>query len=1040
MKNKAAIFSNERTVASAGSGKTYALTNRFIALSRRCNPESVCALTFTRMAAGEFLDKILTKLADAVLNPEYASYLAKELSELSGENIPDKEFFPLLKKITAALPNLSLSTIDAFEMRFASAFAAELGMFGEIRVMDDFQAARAKRRVLKIVLSKFAADSSSFESFSTAVSVANGGKLEKDISQSIISFIEKSQSFYRSFPDLSKWGNLKLLEKCERYRGQWDSERYAGLLAELLQFDDSKCRPLGGVKTFFKNSALGRIYKVSSKGALWLREYARRRFCGESGSGEYDGVVSLSPQQLCVVDGLLDILIGGTIRLMCDTAKAVGAIVSAYDIVYAREILERGNLSFDDLPAVLSDPSFAFERSLVEYRLDARYKHWLLDEFQDTSRAQWSVLENLIAEILSDDSGDRTAYYVGDMKQSIYGWRGGDPELFDEIFKKYSGSIREGRALNESRRSSLPVISAVNAIFSTASISQFGEAALIWENMWTPHTSHKSCGTDGCAAYVEVGEEDSKIKAIYNILRQIDPMGRGLQCAVLTYKNKQVGEIIDGLRSEAKRDGFALSVAGDIECSISDDNMAVPAMLALLKSCAHPSDAASLAYVKMTPLGEFAGGPDWRENALKKISSEGIEKFLSEKFMHLKKNGVFTGEFSRARFKNLIDAAAEFDAEFPPDIDNFLEFAKSYKVRESSKQSSVRVMTFHKSKGLDFDFVILPELGNSGGKNSSLRLHKISVGGGCTVINLPSQEVCGFSGILSEAYGKWQRKFMLESVCRLYVGVTRAKKGLYFIGKPCGSLKKSNAKFSFEKLIAGLVDAAPAENFAGNCCKIMFGDLNWYLNSPIPSQPSKSRKIGWLKNPKLPDLPPLEKLPSDDSARVWDKFSYSPAGKTCGRSFGIVVHAIFQSFCSKNPRADLDAFCYPCENAGADVLADAKEAVARCLENPEIFSIFADSADFKNEFSFSVMEDDCIVSGVFDRLNIFKDGDGRVERVEIIDYKTDALQRDAWELASAYSKQMSMYAYSAAKLFNLDKSKIRVRVVSVNSSTIADCL
>ena len=83
------------------------------------------------------------------------------------------------------------------------------------------------------------------------------------------------------------------------------------------------------------------------------------------------------------------------------------------------------------------------------------------------------------------------------------------------------------------------------------------------------------------------------------------------------------------------------------------------------------------------------------------------------------------------------------------------------------------------------------------------------------------------------------------------------------------------------------------------------------------------------------------------------------------------------------------------------------------------------------------MEDDCIVSGVFDRLNIFKDGDGRVERVEIIDYKTDALQRDAWELASAYSKQMSMYAYSAAKLFNLDKSKIRVRV---NSSTIADCL
>ena len=80
-----------------------------------------------------------------------------------------------------------------------------------------------------------------------------------------------------------------------------------------------------------------------------------------------------------------------------------------------------------------------------------------------------------------------------------------------------------------------------------------------------------------------------------------------------------------------------------------------------------------------------------------------------------------------------------------------------------------------------------------------------------------------------------------------------------------------------------------------------------------------------------------------------------------------------------------------------------------------------------------------LISGVFDRLNFFKDESGCIERLEVVDYKTDALCRDAAELASIYSHQMSMYADCAARLFALDKSKIRVRLVAINSSTIADC-
>ena len=62
----------------------------------------------------------------------------------------------------------------------------------------------------------------------------------------------------------------------------------------------------------------------------------------------------------------------------------------------------------------------------IDYRLDGTFDHWLLDEFQDTSTIQWMALRELLGEVLQDESGRRTLFYVGDVKQAIYGWRGGD--------------------------------------------------------------------------------------------------------------------------------------------------------------------------------------------------------------------------------------------------------------------------------------------------------------------------------------------------------------------------------------------------------------------------------------------------------------------------------------------------------------------------------------------------------------------------------------------------------------------------------------
>ena len=106
-------------------------------------------------------------------------------------------------------------------------------------------------------------------------------------------------------------------------------------------------------------------------------------------------------------------------------------------------------------------------RLALEYRLDARIRHWALDEFQDTSHEQWRALENLVDEAAQSD-GEKSVFIVGDSKQAIYGWRGGDAALFDGIeapLRLLAPDVRH-ETLTANWRSCRQVIAHNNALFS----------------------------------------------------------------------------------------------------------------------------------------------------------------------------------------------------------------------------------------------------------------------------------------------------------------------------------------------------------------------------------------------------------------------------------------------------------------------------------------------------------------------------------------------------------------------------------------------
>ena len=121
-------------------------------------------------------------------------------------------------------------------------------------------------------------------------------------------------------------------------------------------------------------------------------------------------------------------------------------------------------LDFDDLLVLTAQLLREVPSVLETYRQRWHYLH--VDEFQDTSDNQWLALENLIDEVMQDE--ERSFFYVGDVKQSIYGWRGGNHRLFHPVLAKYGGLGQRAIALESITRCyrSLPaVIDAVNAIF-----------------------------------------------------------------------------------------------------------------------------------------------------------------------------------------------------------------------------------------------------------------------------------------------------------------------------------------------------------------------------------------------------------------------------------------------------------------------------------------------------------------------------------------------------------------------------------------------
>ena len=1031
--------------ASAGSGKTYQLTNRFIRLLV-CGqlPERIIALTFTRKAAGEFFAGILTKLAEAAQDTKAAKKLA---SDIGMPVTSQATFGEALRTLVDGMGRLSLGTIDSFFHRVLGFFPMEFGLKAEFEMMSEFHKQQARLHVLENLLAHHETRSKERDDLIESFRLSTAGQDSRNFAGSFEEHLKSCHELLLRVPDSNRWGDPALIWPDGN---QWteQNESLPDMVADWRSHLDAGQGFTAGVQKnwegladqlaiwaprknlFAKSSKLVKLAMENldtMESGEWEFTYSRKTF---QPSAEFSRKLA-SILRHCVAQELIA-------KLEC--TQGIHGLLSAFEVLYDAQVRRSGRLTFADLPVLLApragQPLLGSRQLDLEYRLDGAFDHWLLDEFQDTSTVQWHVVENLIDEVAQDPDGTRTFFCVGDQKQSIYQWRGGDPQLFDRVEKRYkkgTGLEFDIHSLDESWRSCPDVLKLINAVFGdAATLRKYDEnetAAKRWNKIWNEHVSAKPLRkTKGHSLYLTVEEKDQRWPLVANLIDRLQPTANGLECAVLVQTNQAVREVVDHLRGALPD----IPVVGEAATNPGADNPLGAALLSLFGCAAHPTDRFSRGHVRMTPLSTLlpTGDDEW-ENAMRKlqrdIHQDGFEAIAREWIAQLKAQ---LNDFSLWRARQFIELARQFDEAGSRNIDEFLRFMPAQELASASGANVVQVMTIHKAKGLTFDLTIVPDLEGSrldATRWDALHTHTNDEGEAEWILDLPPKEICTADPQLSSALAQARSEACYENLCKLYVALTRPRQGLYVITtKPSGS-SNNYSQLLTETLAKG--DGKPLEDSPLPAKKIFeAGGFGWVKEKSAEEDPPVIEQDLIMNKRNHPRLAHLR--PSSHGGTILRGASlFDPYGSDAA-SFGQAVHEIFEQIEWRDESIPELLEQFRQKNPAA------ADEVARCLDTKEIDELFKrdTQAEVWRECAFELVIDGEFCSGVFDRVVLRKDN------AEIIDFKTDRVDGNDG-LAKAiqrHQSQLALYRRVLARLTGLKENAITCRLIFTRPARVME--
>ena len=626
--------------ASAGSGKTYALSVRYIALLfLGANPSSILTLTFTNKAAAEMKSRICEVLAN-LENKDELEEIAK-LVGVSKEKILAKKEVVLTKFLQE---DLLISTIDAFFARILRKFSLYAGFMPDFSIENELLEEKVLKRFLALCIAK-----KKYESL-VRFSVEEEKKVG-DIFKLLENFYNKESEFEPKNIKKSPFYNPKrVLEvACE--------------LKEVIVKSGATKRAIG---LFDSDDVYVLIKKdVFKKESLSEHSYFKKYFTPKMDEKFFE-----------LKDEIAKFL-------KAQESYLLGELSDLF-YIYKEAILqtnkEFSTLSFSDVTNLLFNLlKDEIKKDFLYFRLDSRCEHILIDEFQDTNIMQYKILEPLFEEVVGGVgvSEFKTLFFVGDVKQSIYRFRGGAKELFSHA-KEQFGLKKE--TLPKNYRSFKNVVWFVNEIFKEK-IKGYQE----------------QIPTKKEEGFVEVSFSDDLLEDVLSKVEVLLQSGANPKdIALLTHQNKDAQELKEILSSRFE--------------GIVFQNEATSKLLEV------PLVEAVVEFLKFAYFGDVLYkrnfltliGKSWEDE----LDSSWVDfaktpmEIISEVIQRYE---LFCEDFDLV---GLVEVAWRYS-----DIESFLFECERISEEAKSKESEgVKILTIHKSKGLEFSHVIVVD--RFGAKNN----------------------------------------------------------------------------------------------------------------------------------------------------------------------------------------------------------------------------------------------------------------------------------------------------------------------------------
>ena len=854
--------------ASAGSGKTFTLASEYITLVVK-NPQDykkILAVTFTNKATQEMKTRILSQLYGIAHKlPDSQAYYEQVLQKTGfPEQTIRENAAEALSLLTHHYNEFRVQTIDAFFQSVLRNLARELNLTANLRIDLNDEQVEAQavdelinsleegEEVLSWIRDYIDKNIEDDKGWNVIGQIKDFGKnIFKDFYKDHKAELDKrfkDASFFNDFiTDLRRRRAQALKNLNDQAKQMLQKIREANVDNQNLFNNKSR-----GIYPYIVKLAKGTPSDNDApKYVNTCIENASKWPSGSCSADEKATIIELASASLCNdlkllekyrTEGWKEYQSSNLTLKHLSQLRLLHAISEAVDEINK----DTNRFMLSNTQSLLSTLMKESDTPFVFEKMGAYLKHIMIDEFQDTSTIQWNnfrkLLDNCMAQIESHN------LIVGDIKQSIYRWRQGDWKLLNNIEHEFSNEQIKIEPLDTNYRSEENIIRFNNAFFTQAVVQTVkelesdeikGASQLIEAYKEIEQKPRKDNGK-GCVRIklfhydktVSAEYKESVLNELIDNVRQLLERGyKQKDIAILARSKTVIPDIVDKFQSEF---GADVSLVSD-EAFQLDASLAVNVIIAALRLLTHPDDKLTESklvklyqqQVMQTDKDNNALFVDGDKIELKSFLPSGyIDKFesllrlslvdLVDEIYSLFNLGCLEGQ--SAYVCTFYDTLNEYLRDHPADIDDFIEEWEdtlSSNTIQSDEVDGIRLITIHKSKGLEYDNVLIPfcdwELEKTNGNTIWCPGdNKEKPYGELPLIPIDfSKKMLGT--VFEDDYKEEHLQNIIDNMNLLYVAFTRAGKNLFITGKKASkstftNLQNGNTATDRSQIIQLVID------------------------------------------------------------------------------------------------------------------------------------------------------------------------------------------------------------------------------------------